>query len=236
MIEHQPAFGSLDRCRAAADFGALPPALPPFGHDMAVFAPVHEIRAFTQEHIAKRCMSAVTRTGQHHEIAIDFSGEQHTVAVERQERIFQTGEGFEILGFGYTDRGPVEIRTPDDVIRIFNLDQTRIICITRHIGFAGFVYKLNRLIVNFPIQAVHTVAHTQMRTGSVVFNTEYTQKAAFISNNSTVENTRDTFSRIALDYRIVTVSPYRIVIPGRSVLPGHIGNILACGQLNFFHN
>ncbi|MNL61758.1 hypothetical protein D3C87_1857170 [compost metagenome] len=74
-----------------------------------------------------------------------------------------------------------------------------------------------------------------MRTGGVVFDTEYAQEAAFIGNHRTVENTRHAFGRIALDYRIVTVSPYRIVIPGRSVLPGDIWNVLACGQLNFFH-
>src|SRR5690606_33797298 len=53
MIEHKPAFRRLDRGRSAADFHRLPPALPALGHDMAMLAPIHKIRAFTKEYVAK---------------------------------------------------------------------------------------------------------------------------------------------------------------------------------------
>ena len=44
---------------------------------MAVFAPVQHIRALGQEDVTERCVAAVAWTGQHHEVAVDFSREEN---------------------------------------------------------------------------------------------------------------------------------------------------------------
>ena len=57
MIEEKPALRRFDRNRTRADFCALPAI---FGcHDKAVLAPMDQIRAATQENIAKRGMAAI---------------------------------------------------------------------------------------------------------------------------------------------------------------------------------
>ncbi|MNT90096.1 hypothetical protein D3C72_2309330 [compost metagenome] len=96
-------------------------------------------------------MSAVTWTGQHHEVIIDFSREQYTVPVEGQEWIFQADKCFEILRFSNTDSCAVKICTPDNIKCIFDLNQTWIVSITRLIRVTFFIHKSDRLIINFPI-------------------------------------------------------------------------------------
>ena len=82
---------------------------------MSVFAPEYHIGALTDENITEGRMSAVGRAGQHHEIAVYFSGEQYGVTVKRKERILDSGKRLEILGFRNTDGCAVEILTLDDV-------------------------------------------------------------------------------------------------------------------------
>jgi len=53
MIEEQPTFVRLDRRGAGADLGALPPR-PAATHDVAVLAPIDQVRALADKDVAKR--------------------------------------------------------------------------------------------------------------------------------------------------------------------------------------
>lgn len=63
------------------------PTTPALAHDVAVFAPVQHIRALGQEDVTERCVAAVAWTGQHHEVAVDFSREENGISVEWKEWI-----------------------------------------------------------------------------------------------------------------------------------------------------
>ncbi|MNC19032.1 hypothetical protein D3C75_669570 [compost metagenome] len=79
------------------------------------------------------------------------------------------------------------------------------------------------------------MTHPQVRAGSVILYTEHAEEAAFIGNNGTVEDSRNTFGRITFNNRVVIMSPHRIVISCRSVLPGNVRQMIA-NQLYFFHS
>ena len=121
---------------------------------MSVFAPVYHIRALTDKDISERCMSAVGRTGQHHEIAVYFSGEQYGVTVKGKERILDSYKRLEIRGFRNTDGCAVEILTPDDIVGIFYLYQSGIICINRHERLAFFIYELDLILIKIPVNSI----------------------------------------------------------------------------------
>ena len=121
---------------------------------MSVFAPEYHIGALTDENITEGRMSAVGRAGQHHEIAVYFSGEQYGVTVKRKERILDSGKRLEILGFRNTDGCAVEILTPDNIIGILHLHKSGIICINRHERLAFFIYELDLILIKIPVNSI----------------------------------------------------------------------------------
>ena len=121
---------------------------------MSVFAPEYHIGALTDKDVSERSVSTVGRTGQHHEITVYFSGEQYRITVERQERIFNSYKSLEICRLCNTDRCTVEILTPDDIVGIFYLYQSGIICINRHERLAFFIYELDLILIKIPVNSI----------------------------------------------------------------------------------
>ena len=118
MIDQQPSFRCLDRNRTCTHLQALP--CTHFersrSHHMTMFSPETHIGRFAVEDIAERCMPVITRTTQHGKITVDLTREHHTVTVERQIRIFQLVECFEIERISYTDcRAVIAVAPGDDV-------------------------------------------------------------------------------------------------------------------------
>ena len=99
---------------------------------MAVTTPEFHIGALGEENIAERRMTGVGRAGQQCVVAADLAREQHRVAVEGNERVFDAGKGLEIGGFRHTDGRTVEILAPDNIVGAFDLDKARIVGINRH--------------------------------------------------------------------------------------------------------
>ena len=63
VVDQEPAFGRLDGGRPGADLGGLP--APGFGrHDVAMPAPVGQVRAFRVEDVAERGVTIVTRSAE----------------------------------------------------------------------------------------------------------------------------------------------------------------------------
>ena len=121
---------------------------------MAVFAPVQHIRALGQEDVTERCVAAVAWTGQHHEVAVDFSREENGISVEWKEWILHTYEGFKIFCFCHSDGCTVEVLAPDDVVGIFYFYKTRVICVNRHERFAFFVNELDFVLIEIPVDRI----------------------------------------------------------------------------------
>ena len=55
-----------------------------------MFAPEYHIGALTDKDVTERRMSTVGRAGQHHEIAMYYSGKQYGVTVKGKERILDS--------------------------------------------------------------------------------------------------------------------------------------------------
>ena len=75
MIDQKPAFIGLDRYGARPDLGALPcgQISRNRAHHMTMPAPEFHIRTLADENIAKRSMSVVARTVQHHIHTVYFA-------------------------------------------------------------------------------------------------------------------------------------------------------------------
>ena len=168
-------------------------------------------------------MAGVGRAGEHDKIAVDFSREKNSVAVEGQEGVVQPGEGFEILSFGQTDGCAVKVGAPHDIIRVFHLDQTRVIGIAWHEGLAVFIHKLNLVFVKIPVNAVLAAAKVNKRNAVRLLAAEHADKSSFIRNDGGVENARYAGDRIAVDDGVFAVAPERAVgyFAAGFVLPGH---------------
>ena len=235
MIEQQPPFRSLNGCCASTDLQGLPP-LGRLAHHVSVFAPVYHIRALADENITERRMSAVGRAGQHHEIAVYFSGKEYCITVERQERIFNSYKSLEICSLGDTDGCTIEILTPDDVIGIFYLHQSGIVGVDRHKRLALFIYKRNLILLEIPVNGILAAPQIDIRNTVDLFPTEHTDKFITVRHYRTVENSGYSFYRISANDRVLCVSPYRC--SGMSfgfILPGYLGYGLA-DHLYFTHS
>ena len=222
MIEKKPAFACLDRSCTAADLNRLPP-FRSFSHYMTMFSPVCHIRAFTEEDIPERCMSAVRRSGKHDIVSVDLSREKNRIPVKWNKRILQSCERFEISCLCKSDRCSVKILTPDQVICIFYFDKTRIICIFRHESLAFSINKVDLFFIKFPVKCVFASSEINKRNTVCLLSTEYSDKFSFIWDNSTVEDSCHTLYRITVDHRVFTVTPERCSCKiFRFILPRHV--------------
>src|SRR5699024_8616658 len=142
--------------RAGADLQALPGALIALdcAHHEAVAAPVDEVLALADKDITERGVAGIRRTAHHHVAALDLAREEHAVAVVGQEGVFQLVEGLEILGPGDADRGAVVAVAPGDVILAVNLADAGVVAVFALGDFGVFTDKVDRLIIDLPVDAV----------------------------------------------------------------------------------
>ena len=81
VVEYQPALACLDRDRTCTDLLGLPALVG--SHNVSVLAPVCHILGVREVHITERCVTTVGRTGEHYVFAVNLSGEENAVSVER---------------------------------------------------------------------------------------------------------------------------------------------------------
>jgi len=94
---------------------------------MTMAAPVSQIRAFTQEYVAKWRMAGITWTAEHEVLAIDLTREKNAVSVERQKGIFHLVERLKIVRIANSDCGAMIIIAPGDIIPTIDADNTGIV-------------------------------------------------------------------------------------------------------------
>src|SRR4030042_1174804 len=125
VIEQEPAFGRLNRSRTGSDLGALPATF--HTHHEAVSSPVDQMWAPADEDVAEGRMAVVARAAQQHVLPADPTGEEHTVAVERQEGILEEIEPGEGERVADPDRGSVIPVAPCHVEAVFQPDAPRVV-------------------------------------------------------------------------------------------------------------
>ena len=202
---------------------------------MAVFAPVQHIRALGQEDVTERCVAAVAWTGQHHEVAVNFSREENGISVEWKEWILHTYEGFKIFCFCHSDGCTVEVLAPDDVVGIFYFYKTRVICVNRHERFAFFVNELDFVLIEIPVDRIFASSKVDVRDSVCLLTTEYSDELVAVRHNGAVEDSCYFLHRISSDNRILAVSPYRCTGKlSRAFLPWHIFDSIS-NNFNFAH-
>ena len=181
-------------------------------------------------------MSAVGRTGKHHEVTIYFSREQHSIAVKWEERILNASKRLEISCFCHADCCPIEILTPDNIICILYFNESRIICINRHKRLAILIYERNLILFETPMDCILTSSKIDIWNTVGLLTSEYTDKTIFIRHYRTVKNTCHTLQRISSDDRILAVSPdwCSVKFTCRSLLPRYI-RYRRCKHLYFTH-
>src|SRR4030042_2160737 len=122
MIEQQPALRGLDGDGSCSDLRALPTT--PDAHDEAVFTPMGHIGAAAQVNIPKGGVTIVAGAAEHDVFAVDTSGKKHSIAVERQQGVFQEVELFKVDGVADADRRSMVAVAPGDVIAVFQPHHT----------------------------------------------------------------------------------------------------------------
>ena len=110
---------------------------------MAVAAPELHVRALAEKNVPEGGVARVGGPGQHDVHAVELTGEEHRVAVEGNEGIFQPGEGLEVLGLGQTDGGPVKVLAPHRVVGVLHLHQPGVVGVDGLGGIAVPVHKID---------------------------------------------------------------------------------------------
>lgn len=190
---------------------------------MSVLAPVGQIRALAHKNITERRMSAVGRAGQQHEIAVNLAREKYRVAVERKERILNSRKRLKISRLRHTDRRAVEILTPDNIISILYLHQTRIVCVYRHERFSVLVHEIDLVLVEIPVNRILASSEINIRNAVRLLPAEHTDESILIRHYRTVKNSCNPFYRISADDRVLLISPNRRIRDSfRALLPRHV--------------
>ena len=191
MVEHQPTLGCFNGDGAGAYLHALPCTYLKGGrrHDMAMFAPVYQVRRFAIEDVSEGGMSRVARATEHGKVAIDLLGEHHTVAIVGQERIFQLVEGLEIKCVGHANGRSMIAVTPGDVVAVVNQAHARVVTVHPFTNLLVVAFKTQRLFVDVPFHAVIAETDVQYHASVGVVAAEHTSVAVFERYYGTVENT-----------------------------------------------
>ena len=177
-------------------------------------------------------MTGVGRAGQQCVVAADLAREQHRVAVEGNERVFDAGKGLEIGGFRHTDGRTVEILAPDNIVGAFDLDKARIVGINRHKRLGPFSFtKGNFILVKIPVDAVGAASQIDIRDAVDLLAAENTDVRALIGHHGRVEDARHAGQRVAPDNGVFGIAPNRGAAGGRLFLPGHIRQ---CAAVQFY--
>ena len=154
-----------------------------------MFTPIFHIRAIADVYVAKRSMSIITGTTQHRILAIDLLREKYTITIERQESIFALEKLLKVKSIGNTNRRAMITITPSHPITVFNPCNTRVVFIFRLNHFRVTCFKLNRFMIDIPMNSVLTKTCKDIHLYSFVITTEYACKTILKRNNSTIENT-----------------------------------------------
>ena len=134
-------------------------------------------------------MSIVTRATQHSILAINFLWEKYAITVEGQECILTLEKFLKVKSVCNTNCRTMITITPSHPIAIFNPCNTGIIFIFRLNHFCITSLKLDRFMIDIPMNTVLTETCKDIHLHRFVIAAEYAGKTILKRNNSTIEYT-----------------------------------------------
>lgn len=156
---------------------------------MTMTSPKLHIRRLAIEDVAKRSVTCVARTRKHCEIAIDLLGEEHTVAVVRQESVLKLMKCLEVLCPCDADGWTVIAIAPCNIIAVLNEANTWVVAIYPLAYLLVVALETKWLFVDVPVYAVLRETYMEHHTTVGVVATEHSCKALAERNYGTVEYT-----------------------------------------------
>ena len=227
MVEQKPPFAGLDGHGPRADLHALPRRnLERRGrHHVAVASPELHVGRLGIENVAERRMPVVARTRKHREFPADLAGKQHTVAVERDEGVFQLVERLEILRPRHADRRAVVTVAPRHVVFVPDLGHTRVVTVDPLADFGVAAHQFEVLLADVPVDAVHREARVDAHAAVGVVAAEHARiiiLALLERNDRRIENAVRGRKRIAPDDRVGRITPHNLLGAGGTLFPRHI--------------
>ena len=223
VIEEEPAFGGLDRDGAGADLHALPGTYLERSrcHHVAVVPPELEVRRFAVEDVPEGRVAGVGWTGQHREAAVDLLGEEHAVAVVRQEGVLHLMECLEIIGPGHADGGPMIAVAPGHVVAALDFHDAGVVAIHPLRDLGDVAGELDGLRLDVPLDAVLGKARVEGHPAVLVVTAEHTGETALERDHRTVEYAVAVREQVSRNHRVGTIAPEDVLASFGPFLPGH---------------
>lgn len=237
-MEDEPALTGLDGRGTCADLHALPRAhLKGSGrHHMAMMSPELHVGRLAVEDIAKGRMTRVAGAAEHSIASptpalpcregVNFTWEEHAVAVVRQESVLHLMERLEVLGPSHADGRSVVAVAPGHPPTVIDAANAWVVAIDPLADFLVIALKLQRFLVDVPIQSVVAEANVKRHAAVGVIAAEYAGKAFAEGHDGTVENTVRRRQQVATDDGILTIAPQGSLAACRPLLPWHVGQWL----------
>jgi hypothetical protein len=232
VIEQQPALAGLHGDGAGAYLHALPGTHLEGGgrHHVTVAAPEHQVGRLAVEDVAKGRVTRVAGSAEHGKVPIDLAGEEHAVAVVRQEGILQLVEGDEVVRPGHADGGSVIAVAPGDIVAAVDAAHAGVVTV-HPLPYLGIVAReAEWLLADVPFHAVVAEAHMEHHAAVGVVAAEDAGKAVLEGYDGTVEDAVARRQQIARDDGVGRAAPHHVSAVGRPLFPRHVGQ---CGTCNF---
>lgn len=238
VMEDKPALTGLDGRGTCADLHALPRAhLKGSGrHHMAMMSPVLHVGRLAVEDVAKGRMPCVAGPAEHSIASptpalpcregVNLSWEEHAVAVVWQESVLHLMERLEVLSPSHADGRSVVAVAPGHPPAVVDAADAWVVAIHPLANFFVITLKLQRFLVDVPIQSVVAETNVKRHAAVGVVAAEYAGKACAEWNDGTVENTVRRRQQVATNDGILTIAPQGSLAACRPLLPWHVGQWL----------
>lgn len=238
VMEDEPALAGLDGRGTSADLHALPSTHLEGGwrHHMAMMSPELHVGRLAVEDIAKGRMTCVAGAAEHsiasptpalpRREGVNFTWEEHAVAVVWQESVLHLMERLEVLGPSHADGGSMVAVAPGHPPTVIDAANAWVVAIDPLADFLVITLELQRFFVDVPIQSVVAEANVKCHASVGVIAAEDAGKAVAEGNDGTVENTVRRRQQVATDDGILTIAPQGSLAACRPLLPWHVGQWL----------
>ena len=191
------------------------------------------IRALAEEDIAKGGVAVVAGAAEHDVFAVDLAREEHAVAVEGQQRIFQEVELLEIVGVADADGRAVVAVAPGDVIAVFEPDHARVVAVLEAAQFRGR-RRSTRSGWSSSCQWMPSGLKPRWRFISrfLLSQRKTPANAPLERHDRAVENAVGGRDQVARDDGVGAVAPDHITAAGGAFFPGNIGKLMRRGRFH----
>src|ERR1022692_698473 len=221
VVEEKPSLARLDRRRAGADLGPLPPR-PAAADHVAVPAPVYQVGALAREDVAERRVAGVRGPAEHQELPADPAREEHAVAVVGKEGVLQLLKADEIGGRGDADGRPVIAIAPGDIVHAVYRRDAGIVGVFKPANLGVVALQIDGLGIEREPESVRAAAHVQVGDAVHPLRAEHADESALPRHDRAVVDARHPRQRAPADDGIGVIAPDQIRIARRLWLPRNV--------------